>query len=79
MTGVMCEHYCSHGGRCTLAPGHNPLHKAGSCRWPDAESITREEANQVMARTPEGREWLATGQPMADLIEALAEFWSGPP
>jgi NAD(P)-dependent dehydrogenase (short-subunit alcohol dehydrogenase family) len=77
MTAIMCTHYCSHGARCALAPGHKCLHSAspGDCRWPDTESITREEADRILARTPAGREFLGTRQPFADLIERLAENW----
>jgi hypothetical protein len=71
----MCQHYCSHGGRCTLERGHEGLHdSSGECRWPDAESITRAEADAIMAKTEFGASFLETLQPFADMLEGLADL-----
>lgn len=67
---MMCDSYCSHGGRCVRKRGHTGLHDAsGQCSWADREALTREEADQVLARTPQGRDYLGTFQPVADAFE----------
>lgn len=67
-----CESYCSHGGRCSLSPGHSGLHdSSGSCTWTDAEALTRDEADAVLYDKPGGAEYLALGQPMLDMLEAV--------
>jgi hypothetical protein len=69
-----CESYCSHGGRCDLKPGHDGLHSSsGYCTWPDAEALTREAADAVLSEKPGGAEFLATGQPMVDLLESMID------
>ena len=53
----MCEHYCPHGARCRLAPGHDGRHNSRrpdgtderGCDWTDSESIPREEADRLLA------------------------------
>lgn len=69
---ILCTSYCSHGGRCELKPGHDVLHNSGYCTWPDAEALTREAADAVLYDKPGGAEFLATGQPLADLLESSA-------
>ncbi len=67
-----CDSYCSHGGRCGRRPGHKGLHDAnGKCTWTDAEALTREQADAVLARTAEGRDFLATGQVIFDVLEGI--------
>ena len=57
VAGILCEHYCTHGGRCTLKPDHGGLHDSGGiCQWPDSESISRTEANfRTAAKGPIGQ------------------------
>jgi hypothetical protein len=68
---MTCDSYCSHGGRCTLKSGHTGLHNSGYCTWDDNEALTRQEADEVMAQTQEGRDFLNNEQPLADLLEAF--------
>jgi hypothetical protein len=69
-----CESYCSHGGCCDLAPGHEGLHSSsGHCHWSDAEALTREAADAVLYDKPGGAEFLAFGQPLADMLEAMID------
>ena len=70
---LMCQSYCSHGGRCTLDPGHAGLHDSGYCTWTDAEALTREAANDVLATKAGGQEYLDTMDPIADFIESMAD------
>ena len=53
---MMCATPCSHGGLCSLEPGHDGLHDAsGYCQWSDEDSITRAEADAILAgKGPEG-------------------------
>jgi len=66
---VFCESYCSHGGRCELAPGHAGLHDSSYCTWTDADALTREQADDVLATKPGGAGFLMAEQPLADLLE----------
>lgn len=45
-----CKNYCSHGGICERDKGHEGLHDTGYCQWSDAESISYEEAQDLLAR-----------------------------
>lgn len=66
---MLCKSYCSHGGRCVLDAGHDGLHDSRYCQWADAEALTREQADDVIGRTAQGRDFLDVLQPMADMIE----------
>ncbi len=66
---VMCESYCSHGGRCESDPGHDGLHDSGYCTWADAEALSRDQADAVLRTKSGGADFLDTMQPVADMIE----------
>jgi uncharacterized Fe-S cluster protein YjdI len=68
---VLCKSYCSHGGQCDRGHGHGGLHGSGYCTWTDAEALTRAEADAVLYDKPGGAEFLATGQPVMDLLDSL--------
>lgn len=51
---TMCETYCSHGGVCELERGHEGQHDSRYCQWTDDEALSRDEANEVLSRTPGG-------------------------
>lgn len=70
---IMCDSYCTHGGRCTKEPGHAGDHDTDYCTWTDAEALTREQADEVMGRTQQGRDFLNTFQPLADLMEIMMD------
>lgn len=43
---MLCDHYCVHGGVCSLELGHEGLHTSSEfCVWPSEESISKEEAD----------------------------------
>jgi hypothetical protein len=54
MTKLICESYCSHGGVCELDPGHEGLHDSSYCQWADAQSLTREAADEILREKPDG-------------------------
>jgi hypothetical protein len=55
-----CGQYCSHGGFCDLDAGHEGLHQAGVfCSWSSVDSLTKEEADEVLAEKEGGPEYLA--------------------
>lgn len=60
-----CESYCSHGGVCELEAGHEGLHDSRYCKWTDAESIPRAEANAILAASG------PVGALIAEMDEAL--------
>lgn len=62
-----CFSYCSHGGICVLDAEHEGLHDSGYCKWPDAQALTREAADALLAQKPGGTEVLA----LQDLIMGL--------
>lgn len=49
-----CGAYCSHGGICILSKGHEGKHDTDYCQWDDEESITRQEADAILATKPGG-------------------------
>lgn len=52
---MSCPHYCTHGGVCSLPSGHLGLHSAsGTCSWPDAESISEEQADALFVTKVKG-------------------------
>jgi hypothetical protein len=55
-----CDSYCSHGGVCVLDRGHEGLHDSRFCRWSDAEALTRDAANVVIASQPGGEDFVRT-------------------
>lgn len=69
----LCDSYCSHGGRCESRPGHDGLHDSRYCTWTDAEALSRDQADAVLGRTPEGADFLNYMQPIADAIESLLD------
>jgi hypothetical protein len=68
-----CRSYCSHGGRCTLSPGHETGHDSGYCQWTDAEGLTREQADIVLASAEGGRDYLETGGLFESLLDGLED------
>lgn len=64
---MFCISYCSHGGVCILSPGHEGLHDSNYCQWSDAEALSRDEANRMIAENPR------TTQFEKDLILATDE------
>ncbi len=54
MTFLGCHTYCSHGGVCILKPNHEGKHDSGYCQWGDSESLTRDQADDVLSASPEG-------------------------
>jgi uncharacterized Fe-S cluster protein YjdI len=55
-----CDHYCQHGGWCILGKDHlEGLHSSGACTWFGWMSLTREEADKILAEKPGGLEYLA--------------------
>ena len=70
---VICDSYCSHGGRCELQPGHDGLHDSRYCTWGEAEALSREQADAVLGSTAAGQDFLDTLQPIADAIESHLE------
>jgi hypothetical protein len=68
---MLCDSYCSHGGRCERARGHGGLHDSSFCQWTDADALTREQADMVLMVTEGGRQYLATFGPLADMLEAM--------
>lgn len=63
MTGLMgplsaweqCSSFCTHGGVCNLEEDHEGLHDSGFCQWADAQALTRDAADAVLASgSPEG-------------------------
>lgn len=67
---LCCQSFCSHGGICSREPGHASLHASPCCIWPDAESLTRAEADAVICVT-------AGAQALEELerAEQLLEAW----
>jgi len=57
-----CDAFCSHGGVCELKLGHTGKHDSGYCQWDDAGSISKQEADEIIARKPGGLEFLALEQ-----------------
>jgi hypothetical protein len=70
---VICDSYCSHGGRCVMHPGHGGLHDSRYCTWTDAEALSREQADEVLRGKPDGADYLDTLQPFADALEAFLD------
>lgn len=70
---LMCDSYCSHGGRCTKDPRHEGLHDSDYCTWSDAEALTKTQADEVLATKPGGQDYLDTLDPFAELIEGMYE------
>lgn len=62
-----CDSYCSHGGVCELDPGHEGLHDSRYCQWADAEALTREAADAILATKPGGEGLVA----LWDLVETV--------
>jgi len=70
---VMCDSYCSHGGRCVKNPDHKGKHDSKYCKWTDAEALSREQADEVLRGNPDGAEFLDTMQPVADALETFLD------
>lgn len=49
-----CPANCSHGGECILPAGHEGLHDAKFCQWPDDKTVSKAEADAVLATKPGG-------------------------
>jgi len=45
-----CGAYCPRDGVCVLEAGHAGLHDTKYCQWEDAESLSREEADALLAK-----------------------------
>lgn len=69
----MCQSYCSHGGRCELDRGHDGLHDSNYCTWTDAEALTKDAADQILATKRGGRTYLTFLDPVAEFIEGMGE------
>jgi hypothetical protein len=67
----MCQSYCSHGGRCVLDLGHDGLHDSRYCAWTDADALTKDQADRVLATTRGGQDYLDTMDPLAEFIESM--------
>jgi hypothetical protein len=68
-----CYSYCSHGGICVLDAGHVGLHDSAYCKWPDAQALTREAADALLAQKPGGAEVLALQDLLLPLLEAIGD------
>lgn len=68
---LICDSYCSHGGRCTRDPGHDGDHDSDYCTWTDAEALTKDQADTLLAAKPGGREYLDYMDPIASAIESM--------
>lgn len=68
---ILCDSYCSHGGRCTKNPRHEGDHDSDYCTWTDAEALTHEQADAVLATKAGGQEYLDNLQPFADLLDNM--------
>lgn len=53
-----CQVYCSHGGYCVQNYGHEGQHDSGYCKWDDKDSLSKAEADEVLASKPGGEEVL---------------------
>ena len=52
----LCDTYCEHGGVCELLAGHSGQHDSRYCKWDDAQSVTRDEADRMLEKKgPIGR------------------------
>lgn len=49
-----CMTYCTHGGICELESGHDGLHDSSYCQWPDTQSATRRDADEILSAKPGG-------------------------
>jgi hypothetical protein len=69
----LCKSYCRHGGRCIIWDEPHTTHDSGACTWTDAEALTKEQADAVLAGKPGGQEYLDILDPMADMMEAVID------
>lgn len=44
-----CDVSCKHGGVCRLDVGHKGKHNSDYCTWDNKESISKEDANRILA------------------------------
>ena len=45
-----CNANCKHGGVCEGVLGHEGPHNSGYCQWESKDSISQEQADEIMRR-----------------------------